>query len=305
MSSIIYSPSINSPEQLSIAVNSAASGIGSPQFNVISAGGESMIGPSSSYTVITWLSLIEFPQLSVAVHVRVIVYGQPLEVTSTNSAVKLFQQSSFTIMFTGSGTIVQFIVISSGTPTKLGGKISFTVMTCISVIVLLQESVAVHVRVIVYGQPVDIISEKTTATSTVQLSIAVTIAIVGIEVQSTVTSVGTFAKTGAVLSSTVITWVSNIWLLQESVAVHIRVIVYGQPVEIFSVKTTSKLGVQLSLAVTIAAAGIEAQSTVTSFGTFANDGKVLSSTVINWEAIVWFPHESVAVQTLAIKYGQP
>ena len=292
------------PRQSSVAVTLAAVGI-ALHSTVTSFGTSTKTGSVVSSTVITWITESIFPQSSVATHFRVTKYGQPFPIVSVKTRSTPKSQLSFAITIAAVGIKEQSTVTSFGTFTKTGTSLSSTVIIWISVTVLLHESVAVHVRVIVYGQPVDIFSEKITATFGVQLSLAVTIAATGIELQSTVTSFGTFAKTGASLSSTVITWVSVTILLQESLAVHVRVIMYGQPVEISSEKTTVTSCVQLSFAVTLAVVGIDAQSTVTSSGTSTKVGKVLSSTVISWETIVWFPHESVAVQTLAIKYGQP
>src|SRR5688572_32819264 len=97
-----------------------------------------------------------------------------------------------------------------------------------------------------------------------QLSVAVTLAAVGIAPQSTVTLAGTLAKTGAVLSVTVMVCEAVTVLLQLSVAVHVLVMV-PQPsttVEV-SVNVTVIVGSQLSVAVTVAAVGMAPQSTVT------------------------------------------
>ena len=290
--------------QLSKAVTLAVSGI-EVHSTVTSFGTFPKTGLTVSINVITWVPTTSLLHKSIAVQVRVIVYGQPVPTTSLKVTGKTPAQSSIAVTNASPKISSQLTVISEGTPVKTGRLLSSTVITCVSVIVLLQESVAVHVRVIVYGQPVDVFSEKTTATSGVQLSLAVTIAAAGIEAQSTVTSFGIFAKTGASLSSTVIIWVPVTTLLQESLAVQVRVIVYGQPVEMFSAKTTTTFGVQLSLAVTLAAVGIDSQSTVISFGTFAKIGKVLSSTVITWITESTFPQSSIATHFRVIKYGQP
>src|SRR5688572_16675816 len=110
-----------------------------------------------------------------------------------------------------------------------------------------------------------------------QLSVAVTVAAVGIAPQSTVVLAGTLAKTGTVLSVTVMVCVAVAVLLQLSVAVHVRVIVPQPSTTLFtSVKLTVIVGSQLSVAVTIAAVGIAPQSTVVFAGTPTGVGAVRS-----------------------------
>src|SRR5688572_1917562 len=138
-----------------------------------------------------------------------------------------------------------------------------------AVAVLPQASVAVQVRVMV-PQPSTTLftSVKLTVIVGSQLSVAVTVGAVGIAPQSTVTAAGTFAKTGAVLSVTVIVCVAVAILLQLSVAVQVRVMVPQPSTTLFtSVKVTVIVGSQLSVAVTVAAVGMAPQSTVTLVGT--------------------------------------
>src|SRR5918993_1541975 len=96
------------------------------------------------------------------------------------------------------------------------------------------------------------------------LSVPVTLTAVGTAAQSTVVLAGTPAKTGSVLSVTVIVCVAVAVLAQLSVAVQVRVIVPQPSTTLFtSIKLTVIVGSQLSVAVTLAAVGTAAQSTVT------------------------------------------
>ena len=67
------------------------------------------------------------------------------------------------------------------------------------------------------------ISFNVTVTEASQLSVPVTVGVLGTAEHSTVKFAGTPTKTGDVLSSTVITWLCVAVLPQLSVAVHVRV----------------------------------------------------------------------------------
>src|SRR5918994_854988 len=284
--------------QLSVAVTLAAVGTAA-QSTVTLAGTPAKTGAVLSVTVIVWVAVAVLLQLSVAVQVRVMV-PQPSTTlfTSGKLTVIVGSQLSVAVTLAAVGTAAQSTVTLAGTPAKTGAVLSVTVIVWVAVAVLLQLSVAVQVRVIV-PQPSTTLftSVKLTVIDGSQLSVAVTLAAVGIAAQSTVILAGTPAKTGAVLSVTVMVWVAVAVLLQLSVAVQVRVIVPQPSTTLFtSVKVTVIVGSQLSVAVTLAAVGTAAQSTVVLAGTPAKTGAVLSVTVIVWVAVAVLPQLSVAVQ---------
>ena len=283
----------------SLAATFAAAGI-EVHSTVTSFGTFAKTGATVSSTVIIWITESAFWQSSIATHVRVIVYGQPVVITSVKVRSTKAVQLSKAVTFAAVGIALHSTVTSLGTFPKTGLTVSINVITWVPTTSLSHKSVAVHVRVIVYGQPVPTTSLNVTGRVPAQSSSAVTNAPPKTSSQLTVISEGTPVKTGRLLSSTVITCLPVIVLLQSSIAIHTRVIVYGHPVEISSEKTTATFDVQLSLAVTIAATGIEAQSTVTSVGTFAKAGASLSSTVIIWISVTTLLQESLAVQVRVI-----
>ena len=71
-----------SSQQLSVASNSAGSGISSSQLMVISAGTASSTGAIVSFTVIVWVNKVSLPHPSAANQVLIISYSQsPLPVS--------------------------------------------------------------------------------------------------------------------------------------------------------------------------------------------------------------------------------
>src|SRR4029453_5063934 len=107
-----------------------------------------------------------------------------------------------------------------------------------------------------------------------------TVSTTGIFSHLTVASAGTPASTGGVLSTTVKVCVAVVVLPHASVAVQVLVIV-PQPSKTDEVpeNVTGTVGSQLSVAVTVAAAGILSHCTVAFAGTPASTGGVLSTTV--------------------------
>jgi len=86
-----------------------------------------------------------FPQASVAVQVRVIVYSHPgVVITSSNSTNTSSSQLSTAVTRAGSGIWSQLTVMSSTTPTISGAVKSVTVMTWVNTVELPQSSVAVQ-----------------------------------------------------------------------------------------------------------------------------------------------------------------
>ena len=177
-----------------------------------------------------------------------------------------------------------------------------------------QLSVAVHVLVITkassHPATDSCVSSKVMSTFGSQLSFAVTVfaaGAFGTASHSTVTSLGTPANTGAVLSPTSILCDPVAVFPQLSVAVHVLVITkassHPATDSCVSSKVMSTFGSQLSFAVTVFAAGAfgtASHSTVTSLGTPANIGAVLSPTSILCDPVAVFPQLSVAVQIRTI-----
>ena len=89
-------------------------------------------------------------QASVAVQVRVTMYDPvhaPAVVASANVRVKALPHSSVAVATANTGTAGQFIVVGGGNDDITGAVISCKLMVWLAVEVLLQASVAVHVRV--------------------------------------------------------------------------------------------------------------------------------------------------------------
>src|SRR5690554_1330060 len=120
--------------QISVAVTSAVFGAGtsSTQSTVRSAGHPVITGAMLSDTVITWLAVAVFPQLSVAVQVRVTNTsdGQsPVLVASVKPTSTLSSQLSVAVTTAASGnSSTQESTRSAGTPSRTGGVSSIMVM---------------------------------------------------------------------------------------------------------------------------------------------------------------------------------
>jgi glucan phosphoethanolaminetransferase (alkaline phosphatase superfamily) len=196
--------------QLSVAVTVAALGI-AEHSTVVFAGTPTKTGAVLSSTVITWLAVDVLLQLSTAVQVLVKMYPsehEPFVRTSTIVTVGVASQLSVAVTMAALGIAEHSTVVFAGTPTKTGAVLSSTVITWLAVLVLLQLSTAVHVRVSTYPsghEPFVRTSTIVTVGVASQLSVAVTIAALGMAEHSTVVFAGTPTNTGAVLSSTVIT----------------------------------------------------------------------------------------------------
>ena len=96
-----------------------------------------------------------FPQTSVAVQVRTIVFGQLPEVVAVKVTGILPSQFSFAVTFAGAGTSPRHCTVASvGHPLKTGLVVSLTTIICEHVALLPQSSAATQVRIIVAGQNV-------------------------------------------------------------------------------------------------------------------------------------------------------
>jgi len=132
-----------------------------------------------------WEAVDEFPQASVAVHVRVILYDpaqDPLVVTSINVRVNALPQASTAVATAKTGTVGQLIVKGAGNAAITGALLSSTFMVWEVVDVLPHTSVAVQVRVTLYDPahaPGVVASAKVSATAPPQPSTAVAMANTG------------------------------------------------------------------------------------------------------------------------------
>src|SRR5512133_902193 len=294
--------------QLSVAVAlPRANGvIGSSQFTVTSAG-QRITGAVTSTTVITWLQVLALPQLSVAVHVRVMTteHGFVLFVASAYVITGVASQLSVAVALPRANGVIgssQFTVTSAGQRIT-GAVTSTTVITWLQVLALPQLSVAVHVRVMTteHGFVLFVASAYVITGVASQLSVAVALpranGVIGSS-QFTVTSAGQ-RITGAVTSTTVITWLQVLALPQLSVAVHVRVMTteHGFVLFVASAYVITGVASQLSVAVALPRAnGVigSSQFTVTSAGQRIT-GAVTSTTVITWLQVLALPQLSVAV----------
>jgi hypothetical protein len=151
--------------------------------SIVMFGGHVMVGARLSSIKIVWLQELEFPQLSVARQVRVIVYswGQlPATVASVKVMAGAAAQLSVAVaepnagLTTGFVLAVHWIVMFAGQVMD-GGVLSSMKISCTHELELPQSSVAVHVRVMadsLVQPPGATTSEKVTVGVPSQLSVA-------------------------------------------------------------------------------------------------------------------------------------
>src|SRR6186997_1084772 len=136
-------------------------------------------------------------------------------------------------------------------------------------------------------------------------SLAVGVPKLGVKGHSMVAATGTEVNTGAVLSVTVIVCDAVAVLPHASVAINVLVRVYSLahvPGALASVEVILTAP-HASLAVGVPNDGVSGHSMVAATGTEVNTGAVLSSTVINCEAVAVLPHASVAINVLVRVYS--
>jgi len=123
---------------------------------VMFAGQKVITGGRLSSMVINWLHVLELPQSSVAVQVRVMVYSwghMPPAVTSANVIVGVPSQLSVAVavpVLAGAVLAVHWIVMLGG-QVMAGARLSSMVIDWTHVLKLPQSSWARQVRVIVYS----------------------------------------------------------------------------------------------------------------------------------------------------------
>src|SRR5512138_1047634 len=150
------------------------------------------------------------------------ILGQlPLHTSLTKVTTGIPQLSvAVTSVISGTGTSVRQDTVTAVGQVICGAMLSLTVIICVHVVVLPQESAAWYVRVMIRGQlPLHTSLTKVT-TGIPQLSVAVTSIISGegtSVTQATVTAAGQVIC-GSMLSLTVMIWVHVVVLPQESAA---------------------------------------------------------------------------------------
>ena len=150
--------------------------------------------------------MMVFPQLSSAIYDRVISSGQevPLDTSLTHDITGIPQLSvPTTNVISGAGTSVMQATVTAAGQVITGAIVSFTVMICVQIVVLLQLSSAIYVRVIISGQDVPLDTSFTQVTVGIaQLSVELTVEISGAGtsvIQATVTA-GEQDITGGIVS---------------------------------------------------------------------------------------------------------
>src|SRR5512132_3216380 len=291
--------------QLSVAVAVANDGVAGHSI-VDGAGGAAGNGAELSASVIVCDAVVALPQASVAVHVLVMVKllaQVPGVVTSFDKSVGV-PQLSVAVAVANDGVAGHSIVDGAGSAAITGAVLSTTVIDCDAVVALPQASVAVHVLVMVklLAQVPGVVTSFEVSVGVPQLSVAVAVANDGVAGHSIVDGAGGAAIAGAVLSTTVIDCDAVVALPQASVAVHVLVMV-KLLAQVPGVVTSfdESVGVpQLSVAVAVANDGVAGHSIVDGAGSAAITGAVLSTTVIDCDAVVALPQASVAVHVLVM-----
>ena len=138
-----------------------------------------------------------------------------------------------------------------------------------------------------------------------QLSVAVGVVHEGVAEHSMVDGPGSAEITGSVVSSTLMVWDALLVLPHASVAVQVLVMEYSLG-QLPGTVTSANVNVgvpQLSVAVGVVHEGVPEHSIVDGAGRAEITGGVVSSTLIVCDALVTFPHASVAVHVLVILYA--
>jgi hypothetical protein len=169
------------------------------------------------------------PAQSVAVQVRVTEYWLGHGVGAVKSAdvsVLAPSQASSAVGLENTGVAGQKMIRGPPTPEITGGVLSSTVIVCEAVLLLPQSSVAVQVRVLEYslGHAVGIVTSANVNVGVAsQASVAVGVANAGVAGHWIIDGPGKAEITGAVISRTLMVWLSVLLLRQSSVAVQVRV----------------------------------------------------------------------------------
>ncbi len=257
--------------QASVAVTLGAAGI-AVHSTVTSAGIPTSVGATESTTVIVWLAVAVFAQLSVTDHVRTIV-PQPsvTESASLNRTDSVESQASVAVTLGAAGIAVHSTVVSAGTPRSVGATVSTTMIVWLHVATLPHASVAVHVRVTLYAcaqLPGVVTSANVTRGLASQRSLTVGVPNTGVAGHSIGDVTAAHVMLGAVVSTTVIVWLTGVDSFPlQSRPVHVRVIEYvpaHDPGAVESRYVTVGLASQASLAVGAVNTGLAGHSIVSS-----------------------------------------
>jgi len=201
--------SVKALPHASVAVATANTGVAG-QLIVVDAGSAAITGAVISCTCIVCDAVEEFPQASVAVHVRTTLYDPahgPFVVTSADVSVKALPHASVAVAIANTGVAGQLIVVGEGSAAIAGAVISCTNIVCDAVEEFPHASVAVQVRVTLYDPahaPELLTSSDVRVNMLPHSSVAVATAKEGVAGQLIVVGAGNAAITGAVTSCTFI-----------------------------------------------------------------------------------------------------
>ena len=146
-----------------------------------------MTGGVLSSTKMVCRHVLELPQSSVALQVRLIVYScghPPATVTSVDVMVGVRSQLSVAVavpLVPPGAVLAVHSIVRFGGQVICGGVLSSTKMVCRQVLELPQSSVALHVRLMVYScghAPATVTSVEVTVGVASQLSVAVAVPLV-------------------------------------------------------------------------------------------------------------------------------
>lgn len=174
---------------------------------------------------------------------------------------------------------------------------------------LAHPSVAVHVLVTLYEPvqaPLVVASVKVKLIALPQASVAVAVVNVGVAGQLIVVGAGSAAKTGALMSCTLIVCDLVDELPHPSVAVHVLVTLYEPaqaPLVVTSLNVKENVLPQPSEAVAVANTGVAGQLIVDGAGNDAMTGAVISWTLIVCDLVDELPQLSVAVHVRVTLYA--
>ena len=168
----------------SVAVGVAKLGLAGHSI-VVGPGSAEIAGAAVSVTFTVWLAVLLLPQASLAVHVRVTEYFPaqlPGVVASADVRLGAGSQASVAVGVVKLGLAGHSIVVGPGSAVIAGAAVSVTFTVWLAVLVLLQTSLAVQVRVTEY-LPAQVPGAVTSANVSVgvpQLSVAVAAAKLGV-----------------------------------------------------------------------------------------------------------------------------
>jgi hypothetical protein len=136
------------------------SGVGAGARGILIFEGFDAVGGVMSFTVIVCETLVEFPQSSVMLYIRVIISGQefPSEASERKETVGIAVQLSAASVTTEASAVGISPTHSTVTPIGLeavGGVRSLTVIVCVTFVAFPQSSVTLYVRVITSGHTLD------------------------------------------------------------------------------------------------------------------------------------------------------